>query len=90
MCLNGLPLNSECFDSLIQATLVPCGLVLGDNTLVDHAVDHRYGILVGGRCSVLIAGIACLDDALDLGAHKRTHAHVVLASLLTLAGAFSC
>ena len=66
--------NCECFDSLVQATLVTCRFVLGHNAFVNHAVNYRYGILVGGRGSVFVAGITCLNNIFDLGAHKRTHA----------------
>jgi hypothetical protein len=80
----------ERFDSLVQTTLVPCSFVLGHNALINHAVDHRHSLFIGDRCSVLVAGITCANDTLDFGAHKRTHAHVVLAGLFRLAGAFSC
>ena len=63
------------------------GLVLGNNALVDHAVDDRYSILVGCCSCFLVAGIACIDDVFDLGAHHGPHTHVVLAGLLRLAGA---
>jgi len=82
--------NGECFDSLVQAALVTCSFVLGHNAFVDHTVDHRHSLFIGGRCCVLVAGITCLNNVLDLGAHKRTHAHVVLAGLFRLAGALSC
>ncbi len=90
LCLKKTRSDSECFHSLVQAALVTRCFVLGHNAFVDHAVDHRYSIFVGYRRSVLVAGIARLFDVLDLGTHKRTHAHIVLSGLLRLAGAFSC
>ena len=64
-------------------------LVLGHNALVDHAVDDRHCFLESRLRSCRVTGVARLDDALDLGAHARTQAHVVLASFLGLDGAFS-
>ena len=64
------------------------GFVLGYDALVDHAVDHGYRILVGSRRYRLVTGITGIDDALDLGTHQRTQAHIVLASFFRLTGAF--
>ncbi len=44
------------------------GFVLVNDALVDHAVDDRYGILVGCYRSILVAGITGIDDILDFGA----------------------
>ena len=49
----------------------------------------RYRVLIGRLCSGLVAGIAGLDDVLDLGAHAGAQPHVVLASFLGLPGPFS-
>ena len=62
-------------------------LVLVDDAFVDHAIDDRYGVLIGCHGSVLVAGITSLDDTLDLGTHQSAHAHVGLAGLFRLAGA---
>jgi len=82
--------NSQCLDPFVQAVLVTRGLILGHNAFVDHAVDHWNGVFVGSCSSVLVPGITGLDDVLDFGAHKRTHTHIVLTGLFTLAGALSC
>jgi hypothetical protein len=82
--------NSEGFHSLVQTALVPRGFVLGHNAFVDHTIDHWNSLVVGGRCSILVAGITGLYDALDFRAHKRTLAHVVLPGLFLRACAFSC
>ena len=82
--------DREFLDSLVQTALVTRGFVLGDNAFVDHTIDHWNSLVVGGRCSILVACITGFYDALDFGAHKRTLAHVVLTGLFRLAGAFSC
>lgn len=64
-------------------------LVLVNDTLVDHAVDDRHGILVGCGSSFLVAGITGVDDILDFRAQQGAHRHIVLACFLGLAGAFS-
>ena len=66
------------------------GLVLVNDTLVDHAVDDRHGILVSSRGSFFVAGITGIDDILDFAAQQGAHPHIVLARFLRLAGAFSC
>ena len=61
--------------------------ILIDDALVDHAVDDRYGILISCYRSILVAGIAGLDDILDFGAQKGAQTHIVLTGLLPLTGA---
>ena len=80
--------GDEGFNPLVQPALVASSLVLVDDALVDHAVDDRYCILIGRHGSVFVAGITGLDDILDLGTHQGAHAHIGLAGLLRLAGAF--
>ena len=63
------------------------GLVLVDDTLVDHAVDDRDGVLVGCYGSVFVAGVTGLHDILDLGAHQGAQSHIVFTGLFGLAGA---
>ena len=63
--------------------------VLGDDALIDHTVDHRYRVLVGSRRGRFVTGITGNDNALDLGTHHRTQAHIVFAGFLRLTGAFS-
>jgi hypothetical protein len=80
-------LGGERFDPLVQPALVASGFVLVNDAFVYHAVDDRYGILVGCNCSVLVAGITGLDDILDFGAQKGAQTHIVLTGLFRLAGA---
>ena len=81
--------GGERLDSLVQPALVAGGFVLGDYTLVDHAVDDRDRRFIRACRSILVAGIACLDDVLDLSSHLGAQAHVVLAGLFRLACAFA-
>ena len=83
-------LRRHFLDALAQPALVPGSLVLVDDSLVDHGVDDRDGCLVRGLRRFLVTGLAGLDDILDLGAHARAQAHVVLAGLLRLPGALLC
>ena len=76
-----LELGGERFNPLVQPALVSSGLVLVDDALVDHAVDDRYGVLVGRHSRIFVAGIACVDDILDFGTHQGAQPHVVLAGL---------
>ncbi len=66
------------------------GLVFGHDAFVNHAVNDRNRGLVGRLGRLFVAGVTRFDDVLDLGTHQGTHAHVVLAGLLRLAGAFLC
>jgi len=63
------------------------GLILIYDAFIDHAVDDRYGILVGCYRSILVAGIAGPDDILDFGSQKGAQTHIVLTGLLRLARA---
>ena len=89
LCLRRRYLSGERFHASIQPTLMARGFVLRNDTLIDHAVDDRYGILVRRCGCIFIAGITGLDDILDLGSHHRAQAHVVLAGFLRLAGALA-
>jgi len=80
-------LSGECFNPGVQTALMTRGLVLGNNAFVDHAVDNRHCILVGCNRCIFVAGITCIDDVLDLGAHHGAQTHVVLTSLFRLTGA---
>ena len=77
-------------NTLVQAALMASGLVLGHDAFVDHAVNDRNGGLIGGLGCFLIAGVTRFDDIFDSRTHQGTQAHVVLAGLLRLAGAFLC
>ncbi len=65
------------------------GFVLVDDALVDHAVDDRYGILVGRNSCVLVARITGVNDILDFATHQGAQTHIVLTGLFRLAGALS-
>ena len=64
-------------------------LILVNDALVDHAVDNRNGVFIRSHSCILVAGVTGLNDVLDLSAHARAQAHVVLASLFRLLGALS-
>ena len=82
--------DGEGSHSLVQTALVTRRFVLGHYAFIDHTVDHWNSVLVGRCCSILVASITGLYDALDFGAHKRTLTHVVLTSLFRCTGALSC
>jgi len=42
--------DCQCFDHLVKAALMTCGLILVHNALVDHAVDNGNSSLVRRRC----------------------------------------
>ena len=77
-------------NALVHATLVPSCLVLGHNAFVDHAVNDRNRGFISSLGRFFVAGVAGIDDVLDLGTHQGTQAHVVLAGLLRLPRAFPC
>jgi hypothetical protein len=82
-------LDCQRFYALVQAALVASSLVLRHDAFVDHTIDDGNSIFKGRCRSVLVTGINCLNDVFNLGAHARTQAHVVLASLLRLLRALS-
>src|SRR5690606_14135795 len=80
-------LLSSALEVGVETALVPGCLVLVDEALACHAVDdgHRFGVEL--LRVVLTAFGERLHDLLDVRAHHRAQARVVLAVLLRLAGA---
>jgi hypothetical protein len=86
--LLSVPSGGDFPDHRIKAAFVSGGLVLVYNALVDHAVDDRYRVLVGGFCCGLIALLYGFYYALDMRSHFRAKPHLVEPGLFRLAGAF--
>jgi len=80
--------GGERFHHLVQPALVPSSLVLVDDSLVDHAVDHRHSSLVGGSGCVLVALLDRSNDCLDVRAHFGAQPHVMEPGLVGLPGTF--
>ena len=67
---------------------MPRGFVLVDNVLINHAVDHGDSLFIGGLCGIFVTSITGLDDIFDFRTHHGAQAHIGLAGLFRLAGAF--
>src|SRR5690606_3424328 len=80
---------SQRLDGRGQAALVASGLVLVNDVLVGHAINHARGFLEHFVSRRLVTGVDRLAYALDGGAQHRAQAGVVLVALDRLTSALA-
>ena len=64
----------------VQALLVPGSLIFVNNAFTSHPVNEGHGDVVCGLRLFFVTAANGADDFLEVGAHLRASAHVVLAT----------
>ena len=75
---------------LTQPAFMPSSFIIVENALVNHAVNDRHRFAVACRGDLTITAMDGVNYLFYIGAHLRTHGHVVATAFLTGAGTLSC